>query len=153
LLTQKIFAFNALTKLSGRGSIHIFPEIGMPYRECKNSSIRSDYLIVCGDPDRQGENQSTYLENEMSKKITGTALAMAAASLFASGMMMAPLAQAADAAGVHCAGGNSCKGSSECKTAKNDCKGMNSCKGQGWVTMKNAKECKEAGGKVEKPKM
>jgi len=89
-------------------------------------------------------------EIKMSKKMSGIALATAAAALFATGAMMSPVVQAADAAGVHCVGANSCKGTSECKTAKNECKGLNGCKGQGWVTKASAKECKEAGGKVEK---
>ncbi|MBV8502165.1 MAG: hypothetical protein JO006_10630 [Paucibacter sp.] len=80
---------------------------------------------------------------------TGISVAAAAAALFA---MTAPLgtASAADAATVKCTGANSCKGSSECKTAKNDCKGKNSCKGQGWVSKKDEKECKAAGGSVAK---
>lgn len=86
----------------------------------------------------------------MSSKVTGVALATAAAAIFASGAFMAPLtAQAADA-GVKCVGANSCKGTSECKTAKNECKGQNSCKGQGWTHAKSEAECKAAGGTVAK---
>jgi hypothetical protein len=85
----------------------------------------------------------------MSKKITGTALAMAAASMFASGVVMAPLAHAAEEAKIHCVGINTCKGQSDCKTAKNECKGKNSCKGQGFLG-KTAAECKAAGGTPEK---
>jgi hypothetical protein len=83
----------------------------------------------------------------MKTTTTGIALATAAAALFATGALLSPLAQAADA-GVKCTGTNSCKGTSECKTAKNECKGQNSCKGQGWVSAKSAKACTDAGGKV-----
>lgn len=86
----------------------------------------------------------------MSNQLSGVALAAAAAALFAAGAFMAPVAQAADGATVHCTGINSCKGTAECKTAKNECKGMNSCKGQGWVSKASAKECADAGGKVAK---
>ena len=80
---------------------------------------------------------------------TGLGIAAAAAALFA---VTAPMttASAADAATVKCTGVNSCKGTSECKTAKNECKGHNSCKGQGWVSKKDEKECKAAGGTVSK---
>lgn len=86
----------------------------------------------------------------MSNQLSGVALAAAAAALFAAGAFMAPVAQAADGATVHCTGINSCKGTAECKTAKNECKGMNSCKGQGWVSKASAGECKAAGGMVVK---
>ena len=90
----------------------------------------------------------------MSQKLTGIALATAAAALFATGAMMSTTVQAADMSAadmsVHCTGVNACKGTSECKTAKNDCKGHNSCKGQGWVTKDSAKDCEAAGGKVAK---
>lgn len=85
----------------------------------------------------------------MSQKLTGVALATAAAAVFATGAMMSTTVQAADMS-VHCSGINSCKGTSECKTAKNDCKGHNACKGQGWVTKDSAKDCEAAGGKVVK---
>ena len=80
---------------------------------------------------------------------TGLGIAAAAAALFA---VTAPMttASAADEAMVKCAGINSCKGTSDCKTAKNECKGHNSCKGQGWVSKKDEKECKAAGGTVSK---
>jgi hypothetical protein len=69
-------------------------------------------------------------------KLSSTAMAAAAAMLFASGI--ATVSVAADAAKVHCTGVNSCKGTSECKSAKNSCKGMNSCKGTGWMSMSKA---------------
>jgi hypothetical protein len=80
---------------------------------------------------------------------SGTAVAVAAAALFAMGATVSTIAQADDAT-VKCAGANSCKGTSECKGATNDCKGQNSCKGQGWVGKKTAAECTAAGGKVVK---
>ena len=85
----------------------------------------------------------------MSQKLTGIALATAAAAVFAAGAMMSTVVQADDAK-VHCSGINSCKGTSECKSAKNDCKGHNACKGQGWVTKDSAKDCEAAGGTVVK---
>jgi curli biogenesis system outer membrane secretion channel CsgG len=86
----------------------------------------------------------------MSNKMSGVAIATAAAALFAAGTLIAPSVSAAESAPVHCAGINACKGQSECKTAKSDCKGMNSCKGQGWVHKASSKECTDAGGKVAK---
>jgi hypothetical protein len=85
----------------------------------------------------------------MANQLSGVALAAAAAALFATGAVMAPIAQAADGK-VQCAGVNSCKGHSDCKTAKSECKGLNSCKGQGWLSKGSEKECMDAGGKVVK---
>lgn len=82
---------------------------------------------------------------QTTNKLTGIALAAAAAAMFA----MAPATQAAKHEGkVHCTGVNGCKGKSECKTASNACKGQNSCKGKGMETM-SEKDCKAKGGKVE----
>jgi uncharacterized membrane protein len=81
-----------------------------------------------------------------STKITGFAMATAAALLFAS----APLAtaSAADAAKVKCEGVNSCKGKSACSTPKNSCAGQNSCKSQGWLSLSKA-ECDAAKAKAK----
>lgn len=79
-------------------------------------------------------------------KLSGGALAVAAAGLFSSGMVDAVAAESTQAK-VQCAAINACKGKSECSSAKNGCKGQNACKGQGWLTL-SAKECKEKGGKV-----
>jgi len=68
---------------------------------------------------------------------SGTAIAVAAAALFAMGATVSTIAQADDAT-VKCAGANSCKGTSECKGATNDCKGQNSCKGKGGCKMDQA---------------
>ena len=80
------------------------------------------------------------------KKITGLAIAAAAAAMF----VAAPAAMAAKHEGkVHCTGVNGCKGKSECKTASNACKGMNACKGKGMESM-SEKDCTTKGGKTEK---
>ena len=80
-------------------------------------------------------------------RLSGAALAIAAAGLFASGAAV-PVA-AADEAKIHCTGVNSCKGKSECASADNSCHGQNSCKGKGWVSM-TEKQCTAKGGAVVK---
>jgi hypothetical protein len=65
-------------------------------------------------------------------KLTGFALATAAAGMFAA---TAAVPVSAQAAMVKCEGVNACKGQGGCKGAKNDCKGLNACKGQGWTEM------------------
>ena len=77
------------------------------------------------------------------KKISGVALAAAAATMFA----VAPMSASAGAKGK-CVGGNSCKGTSACATATTSCAGQNSCKGQGWVKLTKA-ECSANGGTFE----
>jgi uncharacterized lipoprotein YajG len=95
------------------------------------------------------------------KKLTGVALATAAATLLLAGCgegsstesgassAAAPAAApaATEEAKVHCMGINSCKGTTACATADNQCKGMNSCKGKGWLPKTKA-ECDTAGGTV-----
>lgn len=81
------------------------------------------------------------------KKLTGIALATAAAGLFATATI--PAYAGKEAAQVHCVGVNACKGKSECATASNACKGTNACKGQG-MTVTSEQECKAKGGKVQK---
>lgn len=74
------------------------------------------------------------------KKLSGVALAAAAASLLLSGAVSAQ----EDAAGktadanIKCAGINSCKGQTACKSASNECKGKNSCKGKGFLAVSKA---------------
>jgi hypothetical protein len=80
------------------------------------------------------------------KKLSGLALAAAAAIVFTSAPLSA--ANAADEAKVKCEGVNACKGMSECKTAKNDCAGKNACKGQGYKAMTKA-ECDAAKAKAK----
>ncbi len=83
------------------------------------------------------------------KKLTGAALAAAAAGIFA----MAPISGAvAGESKVHCYGVNSCKGMGACKTATNACKGHNACKGTGFVSI-SAADCKEKGGTTSPKEM
>ena len=87
-------------------------------------------------------------------KITGAAMAVAAAGLFAgcsntpsdSGSKMAANGGKVELA--HCYNVNVCGGHNDCKTAKNACGGMASCKGMGYVSMP-AKACGDIGGKVK----
>lgn len=85
------------------------------------------------------------------KKTTGTALAIAAAAMFAAAPMsaMAESDKGSSEATVHCFGVNKCKGHNDCKTDKNACKGHSSCKGHGFVAM-SKHACDEIGGKSDK---
>lgn len=74
-------------------------------------------------------------------KLSGAALASAAALLFTSGLMAAE--NAAEEVTVKCEGGNGCKGKSACHTATNACAGQNSCKGKGYVMLPQDK-CEKA---------
>lgn len=78
------------------------------------------------------------------KKISGVALAAAAATMFA----MAPMSVSAGEKSGKCFGINSCKGTSACATATSSCAGQNSCAGHGWVKRTKA-ECDEAEGTFE----
>ena len=75
--------------------------------------------------------------------VSGAALAIAAATMFAG---VATQAQAADAP-VHCYGVTSCKGMNDCKTKDHACKGQGECKGMGFKAMTKS-ACDAAGGKV-----
>ena len=79
------------------------------------------------------------------KKITGIALALAAASMF---MTVAVPSASADEAKVMCEGVNACKGKGACKSASNACKGQNACKGHGMSEMTKA-ECDAAKAKAK----
>jgi hypothetical protein len=82
-------------------------------------------------------------------RLTGAAIAAAAAGLFAMG---APAPVLADEGGkIHCEGVNSCKGKSDCASAKNSCQGQNSCKGQGFKEM-TAEECAKAKAEMQSEK-
>jgi len=81
------------------------------------------------------------------KKLTGIALATAAAGLFVTATI--PAASAAEEARIHCDGVNACKGESACQSANNACKGQNSCKGKGWLYLTKA-ECDAAKAKLKK---
>jgi uncharacterized membrane protein len=76
------------------------------------------------------------------KKLSGIALAAAAAGLLLSGAVSADeyaTDKKADA-NIKCAGINSCKGQTSCKSASNECKGKNSCKGKGFLAV-SKEEC------------
>ena len=81
------------------------------------------------------------------KRLSGAAVATAAAGLFLGGV--ASTVSAAETGKIHCAGVNACKGQSDCKTANSECKGQNQCKGQGFVAM-TPEDCKAKGGMIEK---
>jgi hypothetical protein len=68
------------------------------------------------------------------KKLSGVALAAAAAALFVAGCASHGTGYSATGQ-VQCDGVNACKGLSECKTANNDCKGKNNCRGEGLLYM------------------
>ena len=84
------------------------------------------------------------------KKMSGLALATAAATLFMAGCASSGAAEQEmkSEAMVHCFGINSCKGQTSCKSANNSCKGQNSCKGHGWMPTSTKEECTEKGGTV-----
>ena len=82
------------------------------------------------------------------KKLTGLALATAAAGLFAAGIAPVMAAKHMGEAKVHCDGVNACKGQSACQTANSACKGQNSCKGKGWMFLSKA-ECDAAQAKMK----
>ena len=79
-------------------------------------------------------------------KLTGIALAAAAAGMFA---MTAAGPAAAQAAKVKCEGVNGCKGHGSCKSASNACKGQNACKGKSFSEMSQA-ECDKAKMEMKK---
>ncbi|MDH5326466.1 MAG: hypothetical protein OEZ68_06505 [Gammaproteobacteria bacterium] len=79
-------------------------------------------------------------------KVTGAALAIAAAGLFGCASTTT-METSAVSENIHCYGVNKCKGQNDCKTASNECKGHGSCKGQGFVSM-SEKACDQLGGKV-----
>ncbi|AJQ96588.1 hypothetical protein [Gynuella sunshinyii] len=85
--------------------------------------------------------------NNSRNKLTGAALAIAAASLFTTTALTSGLVSAKSAE-VQCWGVNTCKGHNDCKTASNDCKGMGSCKGQGFLKM-DKDLCANLGGTVK----
>ncbi len=89
----------------------------------------------------------------MKAGVTGTALAIAAATMFLASHVQAQESAGsggAAAAQVKCVGANDCKGKSACKTASSPGPGQNSCKGQGMAMASNEKACTDKGGHVEK---
>ena len=89
------------------------------------------------------------------KKLSGIALASAAATLLLSGCggnstdTTSKKAAASDTkiAEIKCSGINSCKGKGACASATHACAGQNSCKGKGWVKASKA-DCDAKGGTV-----
>jgi hypothetical protein len=77
-----------------------------------------------------------------------TALASAAALLFAAGAAWADHHEEAKGEKIKCEGVNSCHGKSACKTAKNECAGKNACGGQGFLMLTQA-ECDAAKAKAK----
>lgn len=77
---------------------------------------------------------------------SGTALAIAAATLFLAGAVASTGSTPAQAAAGKCIATNACKGQSACKSASNSCKGANACKGQGF-SMSSKAACEGKGGK------
>ncbi|GAA4502012.1 hypothetical protein GCM10023095_26040 [Pseudaeromonas paramecii] len=87
----------------------------------------------------------TSTRKDSMNKVTGVALAAAAAALFGS---ITPSVQANEAPQVKCMGINACKGQSKCQTAQNACAGQNACKGHGWLLVPSAQACVDQGGSV-----
>lgn len=85
--------------------------------------------------------------NKTLPKLSGVALALAAASLLSgcasNGSNSEATAETIDL--VQCSGVNKCNGHNDCKTAKNACAGHAACKGQGFVMMPE-KACGDVGG-------
>ena len=85
-------------------------------------------------------------------KMTGMAMAMAAAGLMAGCAATSQGGSSSAAAGttdlVHCYGVNKCGGHNDCGTADNSCSGKASCKGTGFVAMPS-KACADVGGKIQ----
>ena len=95
------------------------------------------------------------MENpKFSPKVTGVALALAAAGIIAGCQTATESAPTASASTnntadlVHCYGVNVCKGHNDCGTAENSCGGKASCKGSGFVAMPS-KACGDVGGTVK----
>jgi hypothetical protein len=81
----------------------------------------------------------------VNSKLVSTALATAAAALFATTAFVGTAG--AEDVTVKCYGANACKGDGECKTSMNSCKGKNACKGKGFEQM-SEKACIEKVGRV-----
>lgn len=89
------------------------------------------------------------MSNHYVPKLTGAALAIAAAGLVGCAShgsdKAASTTSVATADLVHCYGVNVCGGHNDCKTASNACAGQASCKGTGFVGIP-AKACADVGG-------
>ena len=82
------------------------------------------------------------------QKLSGAALAVAAAGFIGAGAMTTLATPAVAGDNVKCYGVNSCKGHNDCAGENNSCKGMGSCKGQGFLVM-SAEECESKGGEAK----
>ncbi|MEJ2415402.1 MAG: hypothetical protein P8Y45_00395 [Exilibacterium sp.] len=87
------------------------------------------------------------MQTKRHTKLTGVALALAAAGLAA-----CAVGETGNVSGVkattdlvHCYGVNQCKGHNDCKTAENACAGQGSCKGHGFVAVPSD-ACNKVGG-------
>jgi hypothetical protein len=93
------------------------------------------------------------MKAQTQKKMTGAALAFAAATLAGcnsttdSSSDSGAIAASTTTDMVHCYSVNVCKGHNDCSGANNSCKGQGSCKGSGFVAMP-AKSCGDIGGTV-----
>jgi uncharacterized membrane protein len=90
------------------------------------------------------------------RKVLGSAIAMAAASMLIANGALAQDKKATDKPKAEkkfkCVGGNSCKGKSECGVPNgHSCHTQNSCKGKGWIMVVDEKECVTLKAKNEKP--
>ncbi len=88
----------------------------------------------------------------MKTKLTGLALATAAATLLITGCTKGDddemaMEESSEAVMVKCAGINECKGHSQCATAESACAGQNACKGTGWIEV-TEDECDEKNGDI-----
>lgn len=94
------------------------------------------------------------MKNQAASKLTGMAVALAAAaSLTACAVNDTSESTAAKVSTdttdlVHCYGANVCKGHNDCKTADNACAGQASCKGTGFVATPS-KACGDIGGEIK----
>lgn len=86
------------------------------------------------------------------KKLTGAALAVAAAALVGCASTDNKVSSSSAVSGkaefAHCYDVNVCKGHNDCKTADNACAGHAECKGTGFVSM-TPKACADVGGKLK----
>jgi hypothetical protein len=81
---------------------------------------------------------------QTANKLTGLAIATAAAAAFSMASVSTTAFAGSDKMGK-CMGANACKGMSSCKTANSACKGHNACKGQGFVKM-TKEQCTQVSG-------
>jgi uncharacterized membrane protein len=92
------------------------------------------------------------MQNRKIQKLSGVAIAIAAAGLLAgcqsNGGASSASATSAKTDLAHCYGVNACGGHNDCKGANNACAGKAACKGQGFVAIP-AKACGDIGGTVK----